>query len=167
MNKLQSNDLFEAPALASVVRFGKFKAVGRDDAGRLHYMVYEYEGPRGEAGFEAVCLEYELFAYGDDVEEALKLLLHQTNAHISDRAASKAGRKELWDQLGRRDMEDFWGVYRQLISLLGDPESRKYSELEQQLREKHEEISSLKVDNDLLQQAYKKLLRDPISEARA
>ena len=158
MDKAFRNE-YVIPAIGDVVAIGK-GWIATSDINRLekvHYLIYNEEGPLGEDGFAGVCLEYGLFSWGASFKDAENDLGEMSKSYVESLMRTAEGRQQIYEELGDGSLEGFWSLYRQLTFLLGDSEEAVMGELtrkEAELREAHEKINMLKVDMDMLKNKY-------------
>ena len=154
-------------AIGNFTSFGSTRAL---PGSKAHFMVYKGKGPTQKKGYVSICLEYAQFVW-DKVEKiSIKKLLHQTEDYLKKMNASPENRKALFRLIGQTDMEAYWGIYRQLVRLYGDPEEqrltnieRRQHKIESNVREMQEDITSLKVDMVSLKRkliAYEEGIKD-------
>lgn len=106
---------YQVPAPEQVKEILKLQMIGRkEDTGkafalpRLHIMIYSL--PAG--GFESACLEFGLFAGGDSVENALRNIKAMCNDYLVTIIADRHQPQQLFDDVKKTEMEEFWGLYR-------------------------------------------------------
>ena len=127
---------------------------------KLHFLVYNLDGPNGEKGFESVALELGIFCWSITPEDALNQVFEYSKILFQELFSSPKGFDQYLDELKNEELGSLWGVYRQISLLLGDPEREIHAELNQKLnqveeenREHQEKIAEQKVDIDILKKA--------------
>lgn len=177
----QNNDNMKL-AIGKFTTFGTTRAL---PGGKSHFLICEDKGPSGENGFVSVSLEYAQMAWDKSEEVSLEKLIHQVKDYLGEMGKTREGRLAIFTLIGQNEMGAYWGIYRQLTKLYGDPEEAYKSGLEYELqqeqqahqktsaqmkeiKEKHKEIQgqhleiqedimSLKVDMDSLKQKIEAL----------
>ncbi|AJR16740.1 hypothetical protein LEP1GSC096_0080 [Leptospira interrogans serovar Hebdomadis str. R499] len=159
--------------IGKVVLFGKIWRHVNGHSLKIHYLIFEQKGPEDESGYAAVALELGLFSWGID-EIKSKSNLFQ---HIEEYLSSLKENEGLYELLKNTQLEEYWGIYRQLLFLCGDPETDKLravskeneelknsnSIVEEKFRESEERNSELKVSLSMLQGLYENLKKEKSS----
>lgn len=151
--------------IGKVVKFGKVTKHFVEKPFKIHFLVFQQDGPKGEKGFGAVALEFGYFSFSEDEQEAVDTIM----ALVNSLAARITDTNEVLYHIEKINLDEYWEVYRKITYLYGDPETDRYHHQIQSLQsrnrelsaenvEKSEEIFSLRVDLDTLQ---KKLHANP------
>ncbi len=123
------------------IAIGKFKGFGTTTAlpgGKSHWLIYEGKGPSDKDGFISVCLEYAQIVWDKDPSASLRKLVHQAKDYLEEMHKTPDGRNAIFSLIGQGGMESYWGIYRQLTRLYGDPEEKYKKGLEDKLREERQ-----------------------------
>ena len=82
----------------------------------LHVLYFRQNGPDGEEGIGAACLEFGFFAWGEDRESAEECLEQLVISYFRGRIENKEI-QEILDDVSDDFMEPYWALYRQ-VSIL-------------------------------------------------
>ncbi|EMJ59846.1 MULTISPECIES: hypothetical protein [Leptospira] len=143
-----------------VVIYGKiWKNIEKKNL-KIHYLIFNQTGPSGQKGFGSLALELELFAWGIDEAKSKENLFEEIDHFLKVNHRPES----VFRILGKCALEESWSIYRQLLFLCGDPESKALSKVMDQNaklndlnREKDEKISEITVDYKILKDTYEKL----------
>ncbi len=155
-------------AIGDCTSFGKVVIPSPIGWQKVHYLVIKSAGPAKEKGSMAICLEYGQTAWDKHEKHCFIMMCQQTKDYLEKLGSSPYGRKELLELLGQNTMESYWGIYRRLTMLYGDPEADYQKNLEREnkklkvevqaeIREIAEAIMSVKVDMASMRQKMEEL----------
>jgi hypothetical protein len=104
-----------APKIEEVVSLGKFYLTPDSQTEvKVHFLLFQQEGPHGESGFSGISLEPGIFVWGKDPEALRTQLLELTMQTIKALHESSAARNQYLEELGDGSLESYWGIYRQI-----------------------------------------------------
>ncbi len=101
-------------AIGNFIEFGTKRNL---PGGKAHYMIYKGKGPTDEDGFISVCLEYAQMTWDKSKDNSLKKLIHQVQDYLETMDKAPDGHRAIFSLIGQGGMEEYWGIYRQLVRL--------------------------------------------------
>ena len=151
----QLNEYY-VPPIEDIVQYGKeeYRFIERISIfEQVHVLVYADRGLVGKPGFTAVCLEYSLFCWESSEEYAISRLYNMVDGYVESLNKTRAGRARLFRDLGDVSMAGFWGLYRQLSYLLGEPENPVFI-MDEPDDSPEPAFAMARVDSELLKRRY-------------
>lgn len=118
---MQSN----VPSIGDIVSIGKFYLDSRHKVTpeiKNHFIIFKSDDPNGRPGFSGVSLELALFVWSQSQDEARKQLFEITNSAVIEFHKTSEGRNQFLEEMSDTSLEKYWGLYRRLTYLIGDPE---------------------------------------------
>ena len=163
----------------SSIEIGKTRCFGKllcETGKRVHFLVFQEAGPSGKDGYLSIILEYGQVAWDESEAGSLAIVFHQTKVYLDELNQTPEGRAQRYSLLAHTSMEEYWGIYRKLTDIYGDPQDKAHrkevNDLKKELskyqtenRELSEAITGLKVDVDSMEHKIKAMTEKKLVNA--